>query len=158
MAVTEILASIEDINTHLPTDKLNADSDDWEADINLYEVDAARYVRAMLSGIFSAVTLSSWSSPDNTPDIIRTIAGRLIAAKFYATRIAEDSAEGSDYAQGLYNDAISAINAIRGGSMIVLDGEFNPVTTAGGDTLTEDDFWPNSSTGDPMFSVGRAFS
>ena len=159
MAVTEILASVDDVNTHLPTDKINAGENDPQviSEIDLIEVDTARYIRSMLYGTFSQVTLAGWDSPANTPETIRGIAGRLIAAKWYSVRYAEDSDE-SSYAQNLYDEALSMIRDIRSGSLVVLDDTLTPIDTAGGTDLTSDDFWPNDSTSGPKFTMDREFA
>jgi len=95
---SELLASLEDINTHLPSDKARMqDSDD-----DSLQIDVFRYVRALLAGFFPVTTLSGWNTPANTPEIIRGVAGRIIAAKWYATLYSEDIEGASEYAQALY--------------------------------------------------------
>lgn len=146
----EILASLEDINVHLPDDKAKMlDSDD-----DLLQIDAARYVRSLLAGMFSASTLQAWNTPDNTPELIRGVAGRIIAAKYYATLYSEDVDTVSAYAQSLYNEANNTILGIRSGSMVVLDSNDNPVAVEIGVSLGSGDFWPNNDTPGPVFSIG----
>lgn len=147
--MAEILASLDDINTHLPTDKLEADV----ANTELLQVDVARFVRAMLVGTFTPITLVAWDSPDNTPDLIRGIAGRLIAAKYYAQRYAEDS-DVSEFATDLYNDAMAYIKGIKSGTYVVVDVNDVPIA-ATGLGLSEDDFWPNSTAPLPAFTMDR---
>lgn len=151
----EILASLEDINTHLPADKSRMqDSDD-----DSLQIDAARYIRSLLAGFFSATTLSQWNTPANTPELIRGVAGRIIAAKYYAKLYSEDVDEVSKYAQGLYNEANKIIDAIRTGSMVVLDTNDNPIPTEGGISLESIDFWPNdSTTPGPFFTMDKEFA
>src|SRR5580765_7490809 len=106
---SELLASLEDINTHLPGDKAKmVDSDD-----DLLQIDASRYIKSLLAGYFSSAVLTSWNSPVNTPETIRGVAGRVIAAKYYATLYAEDIPTVSEYAQQLYNEANAMIDGIR---------------------------------------------
>lgn len=150
--MTQILADLDDINTHLPEDKIEADDDNTDKD----QIDAARFVRAMLAGFVPTITLTSWADPGSTPELIRGIAGRLIAAKYYARRYAEDS-DVSEYAQGLYNEAVTSINEIRSGQMILLDEDGNEIVLAG-TSLSEDDFWPNDSTPAPKFTMDQTFS
>src|SRR5688572_19326559 len=128
--MADILANTDDINTHLPTDKIAADDALAEDAIALIQVDTARLIRSMLSGTFTAVQLAVWVSPATTPDLIRGIAGRLIAAKHYATRYAEDSDE-STYAQSLYNEAIAMLADIRNGNLIVVGSDMVPLTVTG---------------------------
>jgi hypothetical protein len=82
----EILASLADINTHLPDDKIRMD----DADDDALQIDAQRLIRGSLTGVFTPVIISGWATPDDTPELIRGIAGRFIAAKWYAERYAED--------------------------------------------------------------------
>lgn len=149
----EILASLSDINTHLPYDKAKMlDSDDDEL-----QTDAARYIRSLLAGFFSAATLASWTTPDDTPELIRGIAGRIIAAKYYATLYSEDIGTISEYAQNLYNEANNIIDGIRTGTMVVLDTSDNPIPLEVGISLEAADFWPNDTTEGPYFTMGMNF-
>lgn len=149
----EILASLEDINTHLPDDKAKMkDSDD-----DLFQTDAARYIRSLLAGFYSSTTLSSWDVPANTPELIRGIAGRLIASKWYATLYSEDVSELSEYAQYLYNEANSMIDGVRTGTMVVLDSNDVPIPLEGAISLESADFLPNNTTEGPFFTMGMQF-
>lgn len=149
----EILASLDDINTHLPDDKAKMpDSDD-----NELQIDIARYIRSLLSGFFSSATLVSWDSPADTPELIRGIAGRLIASKWYATLYSEDVDTVSRYAQGLYNEANMMIDDIRTGRRVVLDVNDTPIPIEGGISLESDDFWPNDSSDGPKFTMDKVF-
>ena len=147
----EILASLEDINTHLPDDK--AKMEDSEDDS--LQIDAARYVRSLLAGMFSATTLFGWNTPANTPDLIRGVAGRIIAAKYYARLYSEDVETVSSYAQYLYNEANRIIDGIRAGTYVVLDTNDNPIPTEVGAGMTVDDFWPNDTTPGPYFTMDQ---
>ena len=147
--MSNILASLDDINVHLPDDKIEADDNN----IALLQVDVARFIRAMLAGTFTTVTISGWDSPATTPDIIRSIAGRLIAAKFYQIRYAEDS-DDSTFATRLYNFSMRQINDIRSGTLMVLDVNEVAIETSGL-SLATDDFWPNDTTDAPKFTMGR---
>ena len=144
----EILASLDDINTHLPSDKARID----DADDNLLQIDAARYIRSLLAGFFDAATLVSWDTPANTPDLIRGVAGRIIAAKYYATLYSEDTTETSAFAQSLYNEANLMIDDIRLGRRVVLDANEAPIpiVSAG---LSDTMFWPNDSTSGPVVTM-----
>jgi hypothetical protein len=150
----EILASLDDINTHLPDDKAKmADSDD-----NSLQIDVARYVRSLLSGFFSASVLSSWVSPATTPDIIRGIAGKLIAAKWYAILYSEDIETANMYAQNLYNEANMMIDGVRTGVVVVLDVNNVPIPAEGVASLTSDDFYPNDAAPAAKFTMDKVFS
>jgi len=150
----EILASLDDINTHLPSDKAKMlDSDD-----NELQIDVARYVRSLLSGFFSAATLTAWVSPATTPDAIRGIAGRLIAAKWYALLYSEDIETVNTYAQNLYNEANMMIDQVRTGVLVVVDVNNVPIPAEGVASLTSDDFYPNASAPGAKFTMDKVFS
>jgi len=149
--VVEILANLDDINTHLPEDKIQADDDNT----NKLQIDAARFIRAMLAGFVPTATLASWTTPDDTPEMIRGIAGRLIGAKYYAIRYAED-ADVSLYAQNLYNEAVAMLNQIRTGELTLLDEDGVEITVEGAN-LQDDDFWPNNTTDPPKFTMDQTF-
>jgi hypothetical protein len=147
----EILASLADINTHLPADKAKMeDSDD-----DLFQIDAARYVRSLLAGMFSASTLQGWDTPANTPELIRGVAGRIIAAKWYATLFSEDVDGVSAFAQSLYDEANAIIVGIRSGINVVLDSNDSPIPVEIGLSSGSVDFWPNDSTAGPIFAIGQ---
>lgn len=150
--MTQILADLDDINTHLPEDKLQADDDVTDK----LQIDAARLIRAMLAGFVPTATLALWVEPADTPELIRGIAGKLIASKYYSIRYAEDS-DVSDYAQNLYLEAIAEINQIREGTLIILGDDGIEITITG-TSLEEDDFWPNDSTDPPKFTMGQTFA
>jgi hypothetical protein len=150
--MTQILADLDDINTHLPEDKLEGNDDNTDK----LQIDAARFVRAMLAGFVPTATLATWDEPDNTPELIRGIAGRIIAAKYYAIRYAEDS-DISEYAQALYNEGMDMINRIRSGELVLLDESGNEIAVLGA-SLSEDDFFPNDSSDPPVFTMDQQFA
>jgi hypothetical protein len=150
MPVTAILASVDDINTFLPTDKLDASSAGAEAAINLLEIEVARLITGCLSGVFTPTVLASWDTPDDTPDYIRSIAGRLIAAMWYAQRYSEDLETPSNFAQNLYNIAMGMIQCVRIGEVIIP----NIITET---MFTDDFFLPNANSTPPKFSMDIVF-
>lgn len=138
---------MDDINVHLPQDKLPAN----ESDVELFQIDAHRVISGMLSNVFPPAELASWADPSDTPEYIRGIAGRLIAAKFYAVRYSEDSAdEVPAYAQTLYDQAIAMLGMVISGDTVL--PEVDPAIS-GGERFTNLDFWPNDSAPGPIFSV-----
>ncbi len=149
----ELYASLEDINAHLPPGK--AEIEDAEDD--LLQVDAFRFIRSKLIGTFATTTLALWIDPSSTPEVIRAIAGRLIAAKWYMEIYAEDSDEDARYAQRLYDEAMAMIQEILDGTLIVIDpitGEPYPEVSTG--MLTENSFWPNDDN--PKFTMDMEFA
>lgn len=143
----ELYASISDINAHLPIGKAQI----TDADDDLLQVEAFRLIRARLAGTFATTTLALWTEPDETPELIRTIAGMLIAAKWYAELYAEDSDEDAIYAMNLYNQAMSYLQAIIDGTMTVVDpgGTEIPNTSL----LSDTSFWPNDDA--PKFTMDQ---
>ena len=150
--MNEILASLTDINTFLPDDKaLMGDADD-----DAFQIDTARTIKGNLAGVFQPVTLMAWGTPENTPELIRGIAGRMIAARWYARLYSEDDTSLSEYAQNLYMEAVGMLNDIRTGSLIVLDADDTPVET-NMLVLSDAVFWPNDSTPGPYFTMTTEF-
>jgi len=143
-----MLAELSDIRTHLAEDKLTVN----EANTATFQIEAARIIKSYLSGVFQATTLVTWATPDTTPPIIRSIAGELIAAFLYRKRYSEDDTHVPEYAQTLYNEAITMLNEIRTGQMAVLDEDGNPIGT---NQLNMDvtDFYPNNDAPGPFFGM-----
>lgn len=148
--MTQLLASLRDISKHLPNDKVQPN----DANTSEWQIEADRIVKAKLSGVFSAVTLHSWNSPDNTPGLIRSIAGQLIAAYLYRSLYSEDATDIPEYAQTLYDGAIAQLDMIIDGSLTVLDADDVPVPKAeGGLVLGDLDFFPNDAAPGPFFKM-----
>ena len=140
------LASLDDVNMHLPTDKLEIE----QPELDLFGLDAERIVRGYLAGVIPATTLALWASPDDTPELIRAIAGRLIAAFYYRERYSEDSLEDPIYAQTKYNEAMALLQGIIDGSITLVDLP-DPILTT--DRFTADNFYPNSMDDGPVFTM-----
>lgn len=138
-------ASEDDINVHLPLDKIQVDS----ARYTLLELDAQRIVRGYLAGYIDAATIATWVDPSSTPELIRAIAGRLVAAFYYRERYSEDSLDDPQFAIVKYQEAIAWLVAIQMGTMDI------GTTVDGGLTLEESDFYPNDTVTDegPFFTM-----
>lgn len=112
------LASLDDINTHLPSDKFKAT--DGNPEIVLFQTDIDRTIKGYLSSVFTQATLDAWAAPASTPKYIRAIAGRLIAAFYYAKKLSEDLPDWDrTYPQRLYNDAMAMLEAVRTGGVLL---------------------------------------
>jgi len=150
--VSEILASLSDINAHLPPNvQISNDVDDS------LQVDALRLIRGQLVTIFTADVMNTWISPDATPEMIRSIAGRLIASKYYANLVSGNVPdEMAAFAVSLYNEAIALLTGIRSGQIQVVgaDGNVLVVDNIGSDSAT--DMSPIS--GSPVFTMSRPLS
>jgi hypothetical protein len=141
----ELYASLGDINAHLPIGKAQIE----DADDDLLQVEAFRFIRARLGGSFAPATMALWTEPDDTPEIIRTIAGLIIAAKWYANLYAEDSLDDSQFAQDLYNQALALIQSIIDGTVTVIGPDGEPID---GSSFGATSFWPNDDA--PVFTMG----
>jgi hypothetical protein len=129
-----------DINVFLPDDKIMAENANL---LDSVKEDADRIVRGNLAGYVDAVEMATWTTPDDTPLIIRAIGGRLCAALIYRRAYSEDSLEDPQYAQFLYNEAMTLLNRIIAGDL-TLDPDVVP-----GIELTTDLFYPNDPNTDP---------
>jgi len=147
----ELFATVDDINAHLPENKA-AISD---ADDDLLQVEAWRLIRAKLSTTFATTTLNTWADPDSTPDIIRTVAGMVIAAKWYAELYAEDSDADATFANNLYLQAMDLLNQIAAGLIVITDDTGEPLVDPS--SLSSDDFYPNDTV-PPVFTMGKEFA
>lgn len=142
------LANLDDINQHLPSNVTITELED-----DPYQIDAERIIRGYLSNVYSAATLSSWTTPNQTPSLIRSVAGRLIAAWWYGKKVSGESAEWNEYSDQKYKEALLFLERIQSGDLVLVEVE-EDITI--GDTITSDDFWPNNDT--PVFSMDQQFA
>ena len=143
-------ASLIDVNKHLPDDKYIAQ----DADIVDPGIYADRLIRARLGGIVDPAIILTWVDPSTTPEIVREVSGLLVAAKLYGEASAEDEADGSAYAQSLYDQAIGILDEIREGISVIIGVDEIPIDT----TSIEGSFWPNNTTQPPSFTVADVWS
>ena len=148
-----LYATLDDINAHLPVEQGKAQISDSEDD--LLQIDAYRLIRGRLSGTFDLTIINAWVSPVTTPEQIRQIAGKLIAAKWYALLVAEDEPDGSLFAQNLYNEAIAELNDIRNGTLTVIGVDGEELENS---ALIESSFWPNDTSPDPSFTIEETWA
>jgi hypothetical protein len=144
------LVDHEDVQIHLPVDKLNIEEipDDLDDAVEYGE----RIIRGYLAAVLEPATIAAWVDPDSTPEQIRLICGLLTASKIYRVRFSEDSLDDPGYAQTLYNEAMKMLNDILMGN-IILEGVAD-VTTSPDDTW----FQPNdASTDAPKFTISGRF-
>ena len=136
-------ASLDDVNMHLPTDKLELE----QPELDLFGLDAERIIRGYLAGVIPAAAMATWTSPDTTPELIRAIAGRFVAAFYYRERYSEDSLNDPLYAQIKYNEAMSLLQGIIAGTIVITDPTIPPI----GIRFTAADFYPNATDEGPIF-------
>jgi hypothetical protein len=138
-----------DINVHLPEDKISAEE---TALLEEVKEDVERIIRGNLAGFIDPLEMAQWTTPDDTPQLIRAIGGRLGAAFIYRKRYSEDSLDDPQYAQFKYNEAMSMINGIRTGQLTL---EEVPTDTL---VFTTDMFYPNDPNTDaPKFTMSSQF-
>lgn len=152
--MTSLLADLTDINAHLPANvQVNNAVDDS------LQIDAFRLIRGQLSAVFDSSLIASWISPDTTPELIRSIAGRLIASKYYADLVAGNAPdEMAAYAVSLYQEAIGMLTDIKAGTVMLVDTNGNLITQDDIGTDPSLDVYPNDqSTPGPQFTMDRVF-
>lgn len=148
----QILADLEDVNGFLPDlIEMNDGSD------RQYQIDAQRVIKSQLAGMFTPLVLTGWDTPAHTPELIRGIAGRLIAAKFYSIQFSQETTEVPRFAQNLYNEAISMLADIKRGTLIVVDSNNEPIDSGGTLDLSSDDLFPNDAATGPVFTMAQEF-
>lgn len=148
-----MLATLDDVRKWIAGDKLEVD----DVNVQGFQIEATRIIKSSLSGVFQPTTLHSWDTPETTPAIIRSIAGELIAAYLYRDVYSEDTPDVPEYAQTLYNEAISMLRDIRTGSLIVVDTNDVPIEENQLD-MDSLDFYPNDSAPGPYFTMDKAWS
>lgn len=142
-----MFASKTDIQTWLRPDKLLVD----DANSQKPNIEARRIIVGQLSGYFSQITISSWADPEHTPEVIRSIAGRLAAAFLYQSYYAEEGDSVREYAQWLYNNSIQMLMDIKAGEIVVTDDGGVIVDVSGSDLLG---FLPT----EPEFTMDKEFA
>lgn len=138
-------ASLDDINANLDGQTVLADDDNTE----YIHISVERIIRGYLSRIVDNVTLFSWETPGGTPEIIREIAGKLIASRLYIDKMSGQTftIEDNHYAQKLYDEAMSLLNQIVSGVITI------PSVVETPEGLTTLDFFPVDDT-DKAFTSG----
>jgi hypothetical protein len=154
----EILASVDDINAYLPGLDTGGSTSGYpvvvEATMDntvLLQVSTARVVRGYLSGVVDSTTLMSWDTPPETPDIVREAAAKMIAAQLYFNHASRTSLviEDNSFAQRRYDQAMTILQKIVNGQIVIGDGEV--VTPP--DAMSGLDFHPVDDT-DRAFTMG----
>jgi hypothetical protein len=148
--MAEILASIGDINAELPSQDDQPVIEASEENTALLQLSVARTVRGYLSSAVDSTTLMSWDQPADTPEIIRVVAGKLIAAQLYFNFAARSSftIDDNSFAQKRYDEAMAILNKILEGEILL--GPEVPVESA---AMSELDFHPVDDT-DRAFTMG----
>lgn len=143
---SEIMASLADINANLDGEIIQATPDNSA----IVQISVARIIRGYLSRVFSNAILLSWNKPTNTPEIVREIAGKLIASQVYFNKAATQSLEVTDdnFAQRKYNEAMTLLRQILSGEIVIPDETYDLESG-----LSNLDFFPVDDT-DRSFTKG----
>ena len=150
--MSEIMASLDDINAWLDSAAVDPDRavvEATDANTDLIQISVARIIRGYLGRAYDTFLLASWDTPDETPELIRTVAGMLIASQLYMDKISgqEYSIDDRHYAQILYDRAMLLLNGILEGTLTILDPITGlPIIPVASTSLTELDFWPIDDT------------
>ena len=117
----EILASLDDINSYLPSIDRDTVVEATSENSALIQLSVSRVVRGYLSKVVDSTTLMGWDEPTNTPDIIREAASMLIASQVYFNFHARTrmTIEERNFAQLLYDRAIAILQGIIDGKIDV---------------------------------------
>jgi hypothetical protein len=115
------LVAETDVQVHLPVDKLKLE--DIPDSLTSVWLDVERVIKGRLSGVYTATTLAAWSTPDTTPEYVRAIGGRLAAALIYRLRLSQDYPDDTEYALQKYNEAMSMLDMLASGDIVLEDGE-----------------------------------
>lgn len=141
------LASLDDVRTHLPADKFKVT--DGNVEITLFQTDVERLIKGYLSSVFSAAILATWAAPASTPVYIRSCAGRLIAAFYYAKKLSEDLPDWEKtYPQRIYDEAMAMLEAVRSGEVVLIE-----VAEVPGTQFDSSFFYPDTTARDPAFTM-----
>lgn len=141
------LCNEADINTFLDASKIVVTSGDDADEIR----DAEAIVRSQLAGHIDSSVLASWTTPLLTPDLIRGIAGRLVAAFRYRKLVSEDSdGKPSPYAQMLYNEAMSMLMGVVNGDLLIAGVEI-----AANMGLDSSMFYPNAAANEDVNEAAK---
>jgi hypothetical protein len=147
--ITEIMASLEDINAELDGEVIEANSDNTA----LVQINVSRMIRGYLSRVVSTVTMATWDNPEDTPDILRVCAAKFIAAQVYFNYAARTSLtiDQDSFAQKRYDEAMAILQGIIDGLILLEDPGTEPIVPA--DLIGALDFHPQDAT-DRAFTVG----
>ena len=147
--MAELLASIEDVNAYLTDQVIVAD------DVNtaLLQISTARIVRGYLSRVIDNGILALWASPDDTPEIVREIAGMLIASQLFfdKTILSTVEVDQRHYAQILYDRAMKMLNDIISGLITLPEVIVDSI-----EGMSTADFFPVDAT-DRAFTMNQEF-
>lgn len=145
-------ASVDDIKAYLPAPDQNVVTPD-NVNIQLIELSVERIIRGYLSGVLTTATMAGWTTPENTPEIIREVAALLIASQLYINQVAASTTnvELRHYGQLLYDRAVLYLQGIVAGTIVIED-----VPVVAPSLMSDADFWPVDDT-DRAFTMGQQF-
>lgn len=122
-----------------------------DADDDGEQLSAETLIRAYLTYRVPAAVMATWDVsvlPASVPQLVREIAGRLVAAYRYRKLASEDNGSIQPYAQSLYEEAVQMLEDILAGKLSI--PEVDPGTLEETNHLTVGMFLPNDTTQDPF--------
>lgn len=137
-----------DVQVHLPVDKLKVES--IPDDLAKCKLDTERVIRGYLADVIDTAVLASWITPDDTPEVIRAIGGRLCAALIYRTRYSENSLSDPQFAQRKYDEAMALL-------MGIINGEITLPDVVIGTDFSDEWFEPNDNSDPPKFTMADRY-
>lgn len=137
-----------DVQVHLPVDKLQVER--VPDDLAKCKLDTERIIRGYLAGVIDSAVLATWTTPEDTPEVIRAIAGRLCAALLYRTRYSENSLDDPQFAQVKYNEAMALLTDIIEGDIVIPGVEL-------GSNFSNEWFEPNANSDPPKFTMADQY-
>ncbi len=143
------LASLDDVNAHLPSDKIAVAPGNQE--YARAQIDTERVIKGELSTQYLPATLALWADPNSTPTYIRAIAGRLTASFYYRLRYAEDSRESPEYAQFKYDEAMLMLQKVISGNVLLPEVQDVEIY------VSDLRFYPDEAAPGPFFTMEREF-
>ena len=150
------LIDVDDVQPWLEVSKLRLDTSDKLAE----EPFQSELVRSRLASCDIDVTV--WTDTTDTPSLVKSIIGMLVAAQKYNTYYSEtEDAAGNPYANKLEERAQLLLEGICAGTIDLLDIIDDPATTGFGSVL----FYPDDMTGaleeneeeSVRFTMGKIF-
>ena len=136
-------ASTDDVAVHIDPDVLALPD---EVDFAKENQDVARLIRSYLYVTHVPNTvIDAWLTPETTPELIRSIAGMLVAAKVYGRQTSSNAEEVDPYALRLYNQAMAMLQGVIDGRLVLPELVGAGVVVTGTSHITEDNFYPNDS-------------
>ena len=114
-----------------------------DGQIDNENTDAEMMIRAYLTNRVPAAVMATWTDATHTPELVRQIAGRFVAAICYRRAISGNDSAVDPYAAGLYNEAMAMLQGIIAGTINI--PEVPPGTLLDTRHLAQGMYYPNNN-------------